>query len=355
MAWLTQREFEEARQRISPLVHRTPLLSFATLGRAIGSSVFLKCENLQKTGSFKVRGALNAIAALGPDERARGVVTISAGNHAQAVAWAARRAGIRAVVVMPAGAAETKVAAARGYGADVRMHGTAAAAFVEAERLARDDGLVFLHPFDAEPVIAGHGSTALEVDDDLAGPACIVVPVGGGGQIAGIAGALAAGGRLAGRGASADRSGSEARGAGDAGSAGLRLGRPGHRVFGVEPEGAAAMHRSLKAGRAVRLDSTETIADGLAPPMAGTLNYRYVREFVEDVVVVSDAEILAAMRLLATRAKLVAEPSGAAAVAALMYGRVPARAGETVAAVVSGGNVDPELLARALAEGASWP
>ena len=327
--WLSREDFMLARDRVVGVVHRTPLLPFRTLGRSNGTSPWLKCENLQKTGSFKVRGALNAIATLSRRERARGVITISAGNHAQAVAWAAGRAGARAVVVMPAGAARTKVQAAIGYGAEVQLHGDAAEAFREARRRADEEGLVFLHPFDAAPVIAGHGSTGLEVAEDIPGEAAIVVPVGGGGQIAGIAGALAAAGRLAGRG---------------------RV-----RVFGVEPKGAPGMRRSLDEGRAATLDGVRTIADGLAPPMAGELNYRYVAEFAEDVVLVSDDEILSAMRLLLTRAKLVAEPSGAAAVAALMHGRVPVIAGETVVALVSGGNVDDGMVVRALHEGEPWP
>ena len=329
-AWLTREDYEAARDRVAPSLHRTPLLSFRTLGDAIGATAYLKCENLQKTGSFKVRGALNAIACLSDGERARGVVTISAGNHAQAVAWAARRAGARAVVVMPERASRAKVAATIGYGAEVVLHGTAADAFREARRRADHEGLTFLHPFDAAAVVAGHGSTGLEVAEDVRGDATIVVPVGGGGQIAGVAGALAATGRLAGHGG-------------------------GMRVFGVEPEGAPAMRRSLDEGRAAHLEGTDTIADGLAPPMAGELNYRYVAEFVEDVALVSDDEILSAMRLLMTRAKLMVEPSGAAAVAALMYGRVPVAPGDTVVALISGGNVDADLVVRALRDGAPWP
>lgn len=327
--WLRAEDFEAARGHVAPYVHRTPLLSFRTLGRASGTNTRLKCESLQKTGSFKVRGALNTMASLTRHEKRRGVITISAGNHAQAVAWAARRAGTRAVVVMPEGASQSKAAAAKGYGAEVVRHGTAAQAFREARRLADERELTFLHPFDSAPVIAGHGSTALEVAEDLPGRAVIVVPVGGGGQIAGIAGALAATGRLTGR---------------------ERI-----RVVGVEPAGAAAMRRSLDAGGAATLESTDTIADGLAAPMAGELTYRYVAEFAEDVVLVSDDEILSAMRLLMTRAGLVAEPSGAAAVAAFMCGRVPVSPGEAVVALISGGNVDEEMMARALREGATWP
>ena len=352
---LSAADFAAARSRVAGPLHRTPLLSF----RSLGPGHWLKCENLQKTGSFKVRGALNAVASLGEAERARGVVTVSAGNHAQAVAWAAGRSAIRAVVVMPAQAARAKVEATRAYGATVVLQGNAADAFAEAHRLARDEGLVFLHPFDAPEVIAGHGSTGLEIAEALdaldgagaegdaaQGPAGarrvaaevaepvvdaaeqppgarvhVVVPVGGGGQIAGIAGALDASGRLGGG---------------------------GWRVWGVEPEGAAGMRRSLDAGRAVTIDAIDTVADGLAAPMAGDLTYRYVRELARDVVVVSDAEIMAAMRLLMMRAKMVVEPSGAAGVAALMCGRVPVRSGERAVAVVTGGNADPEVLARAL-------
>lgn len=314
---------------MAPHIHRTPLLSFATLGGPTGTEVWLKCENLQKTGSFKVRGALNAIVALSESERARGVITISAGNHAQAVAWAAHRIGAKSVVVMPERASRTKVDAARSYGAEVVLHGDASEAFAEARRRAAADGLVFLHPFDASEVIAGHGSTGLEIAEDIESRATVVVPIGGGGQIAGIAGALAATDRLAGA---------------------SRIG-----LVGVEPEGAPAMHRSLDEGRAAHLESVSTIADGLAPPMAGELNYGYVERFVDDVVLVSDDEILGAMRLLMTRAKLVVEPSGAAAVAALMYGRVPVAPGGIVVAVVTGGNVDATLITRALREGAAWP
>ncbi len=330
MTRLGRGDFEIARRRIAPHIHRTPLLSFRTLGEAIGAEAWLKCENLQKTGSFKARGALNAISTLSEAERSRGVITVSAGNHAQAVAWAARRGRTKSVVVMPERAAPNKVRAAKAYGAEVVLHGDAAQAFAEARRRASSRGLVFLHPFDAQDVIAGHGSAGLEIAEDLGRPSTIVVPVGGGGQIAGIAGALAATGR-----------------------SGCRGGM--WRVFGVEPEGASAMRQSLDKGRPVHLDGVDTIADGLAPPMAGGLNYRYVADLVEDVVVVSDEEILSAMRLLMTRAKLVVEPSGAAAVAALMYGRVPSAAAERVAAVVTGGNADPEVMVRALREGTPWP
>lgn len=384
MDWLTRHDFEEARRLAAPSLHRTPLLSFRTLAKEIGApAARLKCENLQKTGSFKVRGALASIAALREGRPSGdplpGVVTVSAGNHAQAVAWAARKAGTEAVVVMPEKASPAKVAAARGYGAKVVLRGNAADAFEEARRLGARDGFAFLHPFDSAPVVAGHGSTGLEVDEEMDGPAAVVVPVGGGGQIAGIAGALAAAGRLGATGRPSAASRLARKGAGGRGDrAGRTGGQPGARgwrvttpdetalagrqpvarswrVFGVEPEGAPAMRRSLDLGRPARLEATDTIADGLAPPFAGELNYRYVARFVEDVVLVSDAEILSAMRLLLTRAKLVAEPSGAAAVAALMHGRIPLAPGEAAVAVVTGGNADPEVVVRALREGAPWP
>ena len=354
MDWLTRHDFEGARRLAAPSLHRTPLLSFRTLAKEIGApAAWLKCENLQKTGSFKVRGALASIAALQEGRPSGdplpGIVTVSAGNHAQAVAWAARKTGTAAVVVMPEKASPAKVAAARGYGAKVILRRDAADAFEEARRLGARAGFAFLHPFDAAPVVAGHGSTGLEVGEEMDGPAAVVVPVGGGGQIAGIAGALAAAGRLGATGRPSAASRLARKGAG-----GRTDGHP-WRVFGVEPEGAPAMRRSLDLGRPARLEATDTIADGLAPPFAGELNYRYVARFVEDVVLVSDAEILSAMRLLLTRAKLVAEPSGAAAVAALMHGRIPLAPGEAAVAVVTGGNADPEVVVRALREGAPWP
>lgn len=309
--------FEDARARIAGSVHRTPLLRSRTLSRVAGAPAYLKCENLQKTGSFKVRGALNRLLRLTDEERARGVVTISAGNHAQAVAWAASAAGTHAVVVMPEHASRSKVEASRGYGAEVILHGTAKEAFARAFELAEERGLAFLHPFDDEEVVAGHGTCALEILEDLPDASSIVVPVGGGGLVSGIAAAVSAV-------------------------------RPAVDVWGVEPEGADAMHRSLAAGHAVHLDEVRTVADGLAAPMAGTLNHALVAEHARGVVLVSDQEIVRAMRLLLERTKLLAEPAGAAGLAAVLEGRIPVRRDEPVAIVVSGGNVDLPLLGRLL-------
>ncbi len=328
--WLTRHDFAGARSEVERAVHRTPLLSFGTLGDAIGATTHLKCENLQKTGSFKVRGALHAIANLRDSERRRGVISVSAGNHAQAVAWAAGRHGIDSVIVMPERASRAKVDATKSYGARVVQFGTSADAFRLAAKVARDERLVQLHPFDDSRIIAGHGSAVLEVAEDTTGDVAVVVPVGGGGLIAGTAGALAANNLLA--------------------SQGGRM-----RVYGVEPEGACVMHRSLEAGSPVSLDRVESLADGLAPPMAGALTYQYVRAYAEDIVLVSDAEILSAVRLLLLRAKLAVEPSGAAAVAAVMHGRIPVTHGMQVVAFLTGGNMDDSVIVQALSDGVPWP
>lgn len=309
--------FEDAWVRIAGSIHRTPLLRSRTLSDRVGVPVHLKCENLQKTGAFKVRGALHRLIRLSDEERAKGVVTISAGNHAQAVAWAGSAAGVRTVVVMPAHASPAKVQASRAYGAEVILHGDAKAAFARAFELAEERGLRFVHPFDDEEVVAGHGSCGLEILEELPEVATVVVPVGGGGLISGIAAAVASV-------------------------------RSDVAIWGVEPEGADAMRRSLDVGEAVQLDTVDTVADGLAAPMAGVLNHRLVAVHARGVVTVSDEEIVRAMRLLLERTKLLAEPAGAAGLAALLEGRIPDLGDGPVAVVISGGNVDLGLLGRLL-------
>jgi len=309
--------FEEARARVAGSLHRTPLLRSRTLSELAGAPIYLKCENLQKTGSFKVRGALHRLLRLTDEERRRGVVTISAGNHAQAVAWAAREVGSRALVVMPEHASPAKVEASRGYGAEVVLHGDAKAAFARAFALADERGLRFVHPFDDEEVVAGHGSAALEIMEDLPDVGAIIVPVGGGGLVSGVAAAAAAV-------------------------------RPNVAVWGVEPEGADAMCRSLEAGHAVHLDAVDTIADGLAAPMAGVLNHALVAAFARGVVTVSDVEIVRALRLLLERTKLLVEPAGAAGLAALLAERIPLTGDAPVAVLLSGGNVALSALGRLL-------
>jgi threonine dehydratase len=310
-------DLRAARERISAAVHRTPTVSSRSLTEQVGRPVLLKCENLQKTGSFKVRGALNRILDLDDEARQRGVVTISAGNHAQAVAWAATRTGISSTVVMNAKASPTKARATEGYGGEVILQGTVFEAFELALEVAETRGLTFLHAFDDPLIVAGAGTLGLEVLEDVPDAATVVVPIGGGGLISGVALAVAGVG-------------------------------PTTRVFGVEPEGAGAMRQSLNEGKAVTLDRVDTVADGLGAPMAGELNYEIVKRYVEDVILVSDTEILDAMAFILARAKLLTEPAGAAAVAALLAGRIPLSDGPVVA-VLSGGNLDmdrlPDLLA----------
>ncbi len=308
-------DINAARSRIAGRVHVTPTVSSRILGEQCGvASLWLKCEAFQKTGSFKVRGALNAISQLDAAARDRGVVTVSAGNHAQAVAWAAGSLGVRATVVMPAAASKTKVAASQAYGAEVILHGTGADAFARAHALADEKGYVFLHPFDDQRVIAGAASCGLEILEQAPDVEMVVVPIGGGGLIAGIA-------------------------------AGIKQVKPSVRIVGVEPVGADSMYRSLKAGRALRMESPpSTIADGLAAPMAGEVCFDIVRQFVEEVVLVSDAEMAEAVSLILTRAKILAEPAGAAATAALLSGRIPAARDRRVVSVISGGNVDLDRL-----------
>jgi threonine dehydratase len=291
------------------------------LGERVDVRLLLKCENLQKTGSFKARGALNKLSQLDAAERSRGVVTVSAGNHAQALAWAARAAGVSATVVMPTVASLAKVEASRGYGADVVLHGaTGAEAFEHAHVLERERGLTFVHPFDDEYVCAGAGTTGLELLEQAGDLDAVVVPIGGGGLIAGMLVAI-------------------------------KETNPKVRVYGVEPTGAPSMRRSLDEGHAVRLDAVKTIADGLAAPMAGELNYEIVRRYADDVVLIDDDTIADAVRELLLNTKLLAEPAGAAATAAVLARAIPLRGSDRVAAVISGGNVDLGKLAGLIGEG----
>lgn len=310
---MTHEEVRQAAERTRPHLHRTPVLGSRILSARVGCRLHLKAELFQRTGSFKPRGGLNEVLQLPAAARSRGVITISAGNHAQGVAYAARLAEVPATVVMPSHAVRSKIEATRGYGAEVVLAGDVHEAFRTVERLRAERDLYFIHPFDSPRLIAGHGTLGLELIEDLPELNAVVVPIGGGGLIAGIAAAL-------------------------------RTPRSRVRIYGVEPEGAPTMTRALAAGAPVRLESVATIADGLAPPFVGELNLEHVRRQVEEVVLVSDDEIRAALRLLMTRAKLFVEPSGAAALAALLAGKIPVLPGWDVAAIVSGGNVDIETV-----------
>jgi threonine dehydratase len=290
-------------------VHRTPTLSCAGLG----PGRWLKAELLQRTGSFKPRGVLNRLAGLTAEERSRGVIAVSAGNHAQALAWAAATEGIDALVVMWQGASETKLAAARGYGAAVDLAASGPAeAFERLAELERETGRIFVHPFDDPVVLAGQGTVALEILEDVSGVDTIVVAAGGGGLVSGIAAACS---------------------------------HAGVRVVAVEPETSRALQAGLEAGVPVPVEP-RSIADGLNAPFTGATCIELCREHDVSVVLVSEEEIAEAMRFLYARAKLACEPAGAVATAAVLTGRVE---GEQLVAVVSGGNVGAETASAILA------
>ena len=298
---------------VKPYVHRTALTSSETLSRMIGGSIWIKPENLQKTGAFKARGAINALSKLSGEERGRGVITVSAGNHGIALSYAGRAFDTSVTVVMPETAVRSKIAAIEGYG------GTAA--LVDGKRLMEsmetiraEHGQTFIHPFDHPPVTAGQGTAGLEIIEDLPDADVVVVPVGGGGLISGIATAV--------KGRS-----------------------PGTRVVGVEPEGSTAVLQSLKAGKPLALESFSTVADGLNAPWAGANTLAIIQRHVDEVVTVTDDQILEALVLIAERCKLLVEPAGAAAVAGLLSGKVPNIEGKQIVVVLSGGNIDRAALA----------
>jgi threonine dehydratase len=306
-------EVDQARERIAADVHWTPLLSSRTLGALSQSSVWLKCENLQRTGSFKIRGALNALQRARELGRlpAAGVLTYSSGNHGQALALAARIVGCKAIVVVPEDIAEVKRAAIEGYGSEVVSCGlTSIDRYERALGIAQATGALIVPPFDDADIIAGQGTTGLEIVEDLPEVDAILVPTGGGGLVSGIAIAVTAR-------------------------------NPSIRVFGVEPESANALYLSMAAGEIVKLSHVpRTIADGLRPSAPGALTFAAARRYVERFLLVDDEAILRAQRLLLERAKLFVEPSGAAAVAALLEHRHELR-GLRVVAVLSGGNAAP--------------
>lgn len=306
---------EAAREVIRGRLHYTPTVSSAYLSDRVGARLHLKLELFQKTGSFKPRGVLNRLSNLTDEERQRGLITLSAGNHAQAVAWAAREYGVRATVVMPTRATKAKVDATRGYGGDVLQ--TDGDLLATALELQRERNLTLVHPFDCPFVIAGQGTLGAEIVEQVPDVDTVIVGVGGGGLISGVAAAV-------------------------------KALRPNARVIGVEPVGAAGMTESLRRGEAIRLDRLDTIADGLAAPFAGRLNYLHARDLVDEMVLVTDDEIISAIPVLMERCKIVPEPAGAATVAALLAGKVTPAPGSTTVAIVSGGNIDRERLKQLL-------
>ena len=315
---VTLAQVEAAREVIAGRVHRTPVLSSSAAARHLADTtgvrvaegrLFLKSEHLQKTGSFKARGMTARVAALSAAERKRGIITVSAGNAAQGYAYAGAVLGVPVTVVMPAAANPSKAAAAAGYGARVVLEGsTMDQTFAALDRIRDEEGLVFCHPFDDPHVIAGHGSAGLELLEDVPDVDVIVVGIGGGGLISGIAAAI-------------------------------RGRRPSVRIIGVEPEGSAAMTLAIAAGAPVRIQPL-SVADGLNSPFAGDLPLTMVKALVDEVVLIDDATILGGLRFALERMKQVLEPAGAAALAATLSGRIRLKDGERVAVVLSGGNVE---------------
>jgi threonine dehydratase len=316
---VTRRDVESARELLTNVSRLTPVEGSRPLSELVGGPVLLKCENLQRAGSFKIRGAYVRIARLTDEERARGVVAASAGNHAQGVALAATLLGAESTVFMPEGAPLPKVEATKAYGAQVRFDGqTVDDALVAAQAFADATGAVFIHPFDHPDIVAGQGTVGLEICEQAPEVKTIVVSIGGGGLASGIAAAV-------------------------------KAEHPDVRVIGVQAAGAAAFPASLMAGHPVPLDSMTTIADGIAVGCPGQLTYRMVDDLIDDVVTVSEESLSRALLLCLERAKLVVEPAGAAAVAALMD--APRTFEPPVVAVLSGGNIDPVLLLRVLRHG----
>ena len=305
----------DAHAAVAPLVHRTPVMGSTYLSTALGARVVLKLEHFQKTGSFKVRGVANTLRQLPDEARGRGVVSLSAGNHAQALAWGAARLGITATIVMPATAVASKVAATRGYGGTVVL--TEGDMLATALEIGEREGRTLVHPFDDPRVIAGQGTVGLELLEQVPDVDVVVVACGGGGLLSGVAAAV------------------------------KRL-RPAVTVVGVEPEGGDIMTRSLAAGSPQRMANT-TIADGLAAPFAGQHTFAHCRALVDAWHVVPDAEIVDAMKVLMARCKLVVEPAAGAAIAPLLTGRLRVPPSATVVPIICGGNVDLARLATLLA------
>jgi threonine dehydratase len=326
-------EIQAAADRLSGLVHRTPVFSSRTAaawmrvatGASLGGDgLYLKAEHLQKTGSFKARGMTNRIATLAPEARERGAITLSAGNAGQAYAWAGRAAGVPVTVVMPAGAVRSKIDACLGYGARVILHGEHVGdTFAEMERIRDADGLTFVHPFNDPAVIAGHGSAGLELLEDVPDLDVLVIGVGGGGLISGVAAAV-------------------------------KAVRPSIRVIGVEPELANAVSLALERNEIVTIEP-RSVADGLGAPFAGTWTLAMVRRYVDEIVLLDDPTILAGLRFALERLKQVLEPAGAAALAAVLAGRVRIRDGERVAILLSGGNVEVGRLGELVASAGTLP
>jgi threonine dehydratase len=319
----TLADFEGARSIISGVAEVTPMESARFMSEILGSPVYLKCENLQRTGSYKIRGAYNRLARLSAEEKARGVVAASAGNHAQGVAFAARELGIKATIFMPVGVPQPKLAATRGYGADVVLRGTTVEEPLRAAaEFSEKTGAVLIPPFDHIDVVTGQGTVGLEILDQVADVDTVIVPIGGGGLISGVASVVKQRAALEGRSV---------------------------RVIGVQASNAAPYPLSLQNGYITEIKTLPTIADGINVARPGVLNFAMVTELVDEVVTVDDNLIARAMLLLLERAKLVVEPAGAVGIAAILSGQISG-AGKTVV-VLSGGNIDPMMMERVISHG----
>lgn len=313
MTLITLEDIYKARQVIDGRLHRTPMLTASVLGEMLGVNLLFKAELLQKTGSYKPRGAINKLNSLTAEEKANGVVSMSAGNFAAGLAFASAAMGIKATIVMPEAATKSKVAATRAYGATAILHGVGKDLVPKAMELAEQQHLTFVHPFDDPMIIAGTGTVGLEIIEDTPAPDYVFVPVGGGGLIAGV-------------------------------STAIKALHPSTKIIGVEPTGAVKMLTSLQQHKAVAAEKLNTIADGLAAPFAGKHTLEHVEQYVDEVVLVTDDEIKEAMLLVMERSKLFVEPSGAAGFAALMTHKVNVPAGSTVVCILSGGNIDRDKL-----------
>jgi threonine dehydratase len=311
-------DIEAARERIKDVITPTPILADARLSSEIGANAFLKAESLQKSGSFKIRGAYNKISQLSDEEKLRGVIAASAGNHAQGVALAAKLNGIKATIVLPETAPLTKIAATRGFGAEVVLHGfTFDEAVAHSREMQEAHGYTYVHAFDDETVIAGQGTIGLELVEGIPDLSTVIVPIGGGGLISGIATAV-------------------------------KSLRPNARVIGVQAQNVAWVNPSLRAGHAVIAETGQTIADGIAVKNPGEMTLPIIREYVDEVVEVNEEEIARAIFFCVQNKRLVVEGAGAAGLAALLAKKIDFRPDTNVCAVLCGGNIDANLLARVL-------
>ncbi|MCW2785288.1 MAG: ilvA [Marmoricola sp.] len=319
----TLADFEAARNTVAAVVEPTTMESSHYLSDVLGAQLWLKCENLQRTGSYKIRGAYNRLVHLSDEEKARGVVAASAGNHAQGVAFAARELGIRSTIFMPIGVALPKLSATREYGADVVLSGHVVDETLRAAAtFAEETGAVFIHPFDHADVVAGQGTLGLEILEDRPDVDTIIVPIGGGGLISGVASAVK--------------------------QKAAELGRS-VRIIGVQAANAAAYPGSLVNGPPTEITIVPTIADGIAVSKPGELNFDIIAEMVDEVITVEDDDIARALLVLLERAKLVVEPAGAVSVAAILAGKIHATG--TTVAILSGGNIDPLVMERIISYG----